>query len=181
MGKTKRKLKYGTRNRAKKNVSVGPATPWGGDHGTGTLAATANTEIVELKDEKGRNPNRMAYRRRINVLDTMADKLSMRQMQAAQEIQDAYSRVQMLSSGSPLKEQVDASPKPDAVIAGQVDAISRLKRAMDAVPNAMRDVIEGVCWHNQTIRHISGGGRKQYNRMADFKVALDLVANRLRY
>lgn len=129
----------------------------------------------------GSNPNRMAYRYRVSQIDKLEGKLSMRQLQAAKAIQDAYCRVDALSSGGPLKEQVDASPKPDAVIAGQVDAMSHLTFVMGAVPEAMRDVVEHVCWHNQSIRSLTGGGRKHYDRTADFKVAMDLVANKLRY
>lgn len=162
-----------------KSVSV-TAAPWNGDHGTGTKAACAGTELVEVKTEDGRNPNRMKHRRRISQIDAMSEKLSMRQLQAARAIQEAYCRVEMQSSGAALKEQVDASPKPDAVIASQVDAMSHLAFIMGAVPKAMRDIIEHVCWHNQPI-HTIKMGRSYYNRSADFKVALDLVANKLRY
>lgn len=158
-----------------------PKLPWNGDHGTGTLAAKAGTKMQAITSEDGSNPNRMAYRYRVSQIDKMEQKLSMRQLQAAKAIQDAYCRVDALSSGSALKEQVDASPKPDEVIASQVDAMSHLTFVMSAVPKAMRDVVEHVCWHNKAIRSLSGGGRGHYDRTADFKVALDLVANRLKY
>jgi len=171
--KRRRKLVSGSHSKAKRHVSIAQA-PWNGDHGTGTAAATAGTVVEPMAD----SPNRMAVRKRVNVIDTLTS-LSMRQQQAAKEIQEAYCRVEMQSSGSALKEQVDASPKPDAVIAAQVDAMSRLAHAMSAVPSAMRDVVEHVCWENRQIATISK--RTGYNRMADFKVAMDLVANRLRY
>lgn len=187
MGKGDRKkktsaLKRGTNVQAKPTsmVSVSDA-PWGGDHGTGTLAAKSGTKLVELKNDDGSNPNRIKRRERIDQIEKMKERLSMRQYQAAKAIADAYCKVQMLSSGAELKEQVDASPKPDAVVAVQVSAMSRLKTVMEAVPSTMRDVIEHVCWHNQAIHRMTGSGRKHYNRTADFKVALDLVANRLGY
>lgn len=164
-------------SKAKRRRVTIKAAPWNGDHGTGTAAAQAGTVLEEIKD----NPNRMARRKRVSQIDELEDKLSLRQYQAAKAIQDAYCRVEMQSSGAALKEQVDSTPKPDAVIAAQVDATSRLVFVMGAVPKAMRDVVEHVCWHNLPMRSLTGGGRKHYNRSADLKVALDLVANRLRY
>ncbi len=150
-----------------------------GDHGTGTAAATRDTEVVLLD---GPNPNRVARRMRVTALDRLERRgsLSMRQLQAGREIEDAYCRVQMLSSGGELKEQVDSTPRPDATVAAQVDAVSRLARAMKAVPSAMRDVVEAVCWHGRPIESAQTPERN-YRRSADLKVALDPVANHLRY
>lgn len=160
----------------KKKVTT-KALPWNGDHGTGTQAALQGTTLEPVE---GNNPNRFARRRRTSQSDVWKPKLSMRQWQAAVEIENAYCGCERLSSGGPLKERVDASPKPDAVVAIQVEAQSRLKRVMDGVPTAMRDVIEHLFWHNLPLSQL-GKGRGYYNRSADVKVALDLVANKLRY
>lgn len=148
-----------------------------GDHGTGTKAAKAGT-IMERLD----GPNKMARRRRINRLDDMSARgqISLRQYQAGQEIQLAWCQCETLSSGGELKEQVDASPKPDATIARQVDAQSRLQFAMTAVPSAMRYVIEHVCWYNRPMHELPSGSRNG-SHAANLKVALDLVANKMRY
>ena len=164
-------------SRRKKRATIKPL-PWNGDHGTGTAAANAGTE---LKPIEGSNPNRFARRHRVNQIDKLKPRLSQRQVQAAEAIQMAYCRVQMLSSGSPLKEVVDSSPRPDATLAAQVAAQSQLVHVMKKVPRAMRDVVEHVCWHNRPISQMDAGGNQRYNRMADFKVALDLVANHMRY
>lgn len=150
-----------------------------GDLGTGTTAATADTEVVLLPDP---NPNRLARRMRITALDRLDRRgsLSMRQMQAARAIEAAYCRVQMLSSGGEFKAKVDSTPRPDATVAAQVDANSRLVLVMSAVPPAMRDVVETVCWHSLPVESAQTEARN-YRRMADLKVALDLVANRMRY
>ena len=158
--------------RKPRNKPYTPPIPFNGDHGTGTAAAMAGTRLEAVEDEEGRNPNNMGRRVREDRIKRI--KLSMRQEQAAYKIRDAYCRVEMLSSGSPLKEQVDASPKPDAVIASQVDAQSELHFVMSAVPNAMRPVIEHVCWHNRPLNQMP-------DDRANFKVALDMVANKLRY
>lgn len=121
----------------------------------------------------------MARRRRVNRIAEMRG-LSMRQLQAAEAIQNAYCRVEMLSSGSPLKERVQASPKPDATIAMQATAQSVLVSVMAPVPSAMRYVVEHVCWHNRPITAL-GPSDIRGNHYANFKVAMDLVANRLRY
>ena len=150
-----------------------------GDLGPGTEAATFGTEVIMFPEP---NPNRIARRHRISGLDRLerAGSLSMRQLQAGREIEIAYARVQSLTSGGELREQVDRTARPDATMAAQVDAMSRLKVAMDAVPSAMRDVVEAVCWFGESVSD-GRDGRAAYNRMGDFKVALDLVANRLRY
>ena len=126
----------------------------------------------------GPNPNRIAIRRRVNVIDTLTS-LTMRQLQAAKEIQDAYSKVESLSSGGPLKEQVQSTPKPDAVVAAQVDAQSRLARAMKAVHRSERGVVECICWRNQKPTTLRRADRRRW--MARFTSALDKVADHLRY
>lgn len=152
--------------------------PWNGDHGTGTAAANIGTEVVPIK---GSNPNRLARRQRINQIEKIKDKLSQRQFQAAQAIEVAYCRVQTLESGGPLAAKVDTSARPDANMANQVSARSHLVHVMKPVPKAMRDVVEHVCWHNRPISQLETGGRGRYKRMADLKVALDLVANHMKY
>jgi hypothetical protein len=119
---------------------------------------------------------------RVSTVDQLAKMtgLSLRQYQAGIEIRDAWSGVEMLSSGSPLQEQVDSTPKPDATIAHQMDAQSRLVNAMKAVPSAMRAVIERVCWHNMPLERM-GGGSGYYRRQAVFYSTLDSVADHLRY
>lgn len=153
--------------------------PFTGDHGPGTEAATAGTVVIPVKGEEH---NRTARRQRINILDHLHHRyksLSLRQYQAGIEIRDAHGTVEKLSSGGPLKETVDASPRPDATIAMQVDAMSRLKRAMEAVPaGSMRFVVEHVCWYNQPLHTVPP---QHANASANLKVALELVANHLRY
>lgn len=160
----------------RKAVKVREA-PWNGDHGTGTMAATRGTVLEPLE---GDNPNRFKRRKRVNQIEAMRNKLSQRQFQAAQAIEVAYCRVQTLSSGSPLKAKVDSTPKPDATVSHQTDAQAQLVHVMAKVPPSARDIVEHVCWHNLPVNDIAKG-RNHYNRMADLKVALDLVANGMRY
>lgn len=154
----------------------------GGDHGTGTMAANANTELRALKNENGSNPNNMGQRQRVNVIDRLVqrDLLTMRQHQAANEIQEAYCRVQMLSSGSELKEQVQSSPKPDATIAVQIAAQSRYFKAMEKVRKSDREIIEHVCCLNLPVMMLARGRHavRRYQRM---RKTLDDVADHLGY
>lgn len=162
----------------KKKKPSKPAIPsFNGDHGTGTAAAMAGTTVEPMLNDQGNNPNNMGRRRRVNQIEKMTD-LSLRQHQAAMHIQEAFCRVEMLSSGSELKERVQSSPKPDATIAAQIDAQSALYHAMAAVPSAMRYVVEHVCWHNLPL-YLADKGRKHGSAKANLKVALDLVANKL--
>lgn len=149
-----------------------------GDHGTGTAAAMAQTFLEPLKNDDGKpDPNKRARRRRIEVVDHIPS-LSQRQHQAAREIRDAYCQCEKLSSGSPIKEQVDTSARPDATMAMQVDAMSRLRRAMKAVPNHMRPVVEAVCWHNRSLDELAVSREVA---VSDMQGAMTLVADHLRY
>ena len=96
--------------------------------------------------------------------------------QAAQAIQDAHSRVEMLSSGGPLKERVQASPKPDATIDVQVDAISRRKHLMDPIPRGMAYVVEHVCWHNKPLSDLG----PEHVHLGILRRALSAVAEKRR-
>lgn len=172
--------------RGRKSVSISPM-PFNGDHGTGTAAATAGTQLEGIVDVDGKNPNRMGRRRRRLQSDVWKDRLSMRQYQAARAIEDAYARVEALGSGGDsigrmldLRTTVDASPKPDATIDLQTGAQSHLHLVMRGVPRAIRPVIEHLFWHNRTMGSFAQG-RAFYDRAAEVKVALDLVANHMRY
>ena len=168
----KKKLKHGTVAKAKKHVSTKPM-PWNGDHGTGTEAAMAGTELIHMD-----GPNRVAQRRKVCVIDGLTS-LTLRQHQAAHEIRNAYGQVETLSSGSPIKERVQSSPKPDATIAAQVDAQTRLVRCTRAVLRADRAIVDHICWHNLPVTRL---GRMGHPRAMDrFKAAMDKVANSLGY
>lgn len=169
------------RGRPRKSRVTVTAAPWHGDWGTGTKAARANTELVEVTDADGRNPNRMKRRQRVNQLQALMDRgaLTMRQWQAGEAIQIAFGRVEMLSSGGELKEQVDASPKPDATIAGQVDAMSRLAHVMRPVLQSDRAIVEHVCWHNKPLAHLARRGVKRPKPR--LVAALERVADFLRF
>lgn len=170
--KKRTRLKLGPRHGSKRAVSTKPL-PWNGDHGPGTSAALAGTEMVPLE-----GPNRMAQRRRVCVIDTLTS-LTMRQHQAAHALRNAYGRVDSLSSGSPLKERVQSSPKPDATIAAQVDAQSQLARCTKAIPAADRRIVDHVCWHNLPITQL---GRMGYVRpLARFANVMDRIADKLGY
>lgn len=145
----------------------------GGDHGTGTALAIAGTRVEKLD-----GPNQMGRRVRINQIRSLEKRkvLTMRQIQAADAIQQAYCRVEMNSSGGALKEQVDSSPRPDAIIASQVDAQSRLECVMRPVLRSERAIVETVCWHNRRLA-LAPGPRQ----LARFRDALDRVADHLRY
>ena len=177
MPKKRKKLKSGTNANAKPKSMVSLAkTPFNGDHGPSTEAANFDTEIVEIE-----GPNRMAYRKRkdrVHDLKKMPQ-ITLRQIQAAEEIQDAWCECEALSSGGPLKEQVDASPKPDATVAAQVDAQSRLHRATRRLLSVQRPLVYDVCCHNlQWEQIIHRHGALTVRRL---QAALDRAADGLGY
>ena len=152
-----------------------PSLPFTGDHGPDTDAAKAGTVIEPVE---GQEHNRTGRRRRLSAIDAI--NLTMRQQQAAKAIEAAWCRLEACSSGSELKEQVDASPKPDASIARQVDAQSRWHEVTAALLRSERRLVEWVCCENQSIQHANRriGEIRATER---FKKAMDRVADRLRY
>ena len=154
--------------RKKKKVTL---PQYNGDHGTGTPAATKGTLVVPIKG----SPNKMARRQRADAYKRIT--LTMRQGQAAQAIRDAYCRVDMLSSGGPLKERVQSSPKPDQTIDVQVAAQSRLHHVLKPIKRADRPIVDHVLWHNKPLRALKNSPRCA----ARLRVALDMVANHLGY
>lgn len=154
-----------------------------GDHGTETDAANQNTEVVEIKEADGSNPNRRGHRRRREAY--LGVPMSMRQQQAAKAIRDAHCGVQSLSSGGELKEQVDSTSKPDKVIDIQCAIMSRwievtkpLRSNHRAVHRA-RFIIEHVCCDNEPLRTLPD--RYQVRSGHILRVALDVVADHLGY
>jgi hypothetical protein len=170
--KKKPRLQNGSNYKAKRSISIKPA-PWGGDHGTGTKAATEGTTIVKLD-----GPNNMGQRVRMCAIDALTS-LTMRQAQAAHAIREAYGRVEMLSSGGPLKEQVDSTPQPDATIAVQMDAQSRLVECTRAILRSDRSLVDGICYTNTPLGVMARQGHVR--PLARFAQCMDRVADHLGY
>lgn len=148
-----------------------PPKKYNEQEGPRTKQQISGTVLVPIKDD----PNRRAYRQRVDVW--MKFDLTIRQQQAAKAIRDAYCRVEALSSGGPLKERVQASPKPDATISMQVEVQSRLVHVMRGVPRAQRHIVEHILWHNRPLTALKDTPRSG----ARFKAALDAVANHMNY
>ena len=179
MPRKKRALKSGSHQKAKPRKYVSLAKiPLRGDHGTGTTAATIGTEVVPLKNDDGSTPTHLGQRRRVSIIDKMTS-LTQRQKQAAVEIRDAFAVVESLSSGAPLKEHVDSSPKPDSVVTAQLHAQSRLARCMMPLLRSERPLVERICWENKPPQGLTPNERRRwYTR---FKTAMDRVADHLNY
>lgn len=146
----------------------------GSDHGPTTEAQLAGSYIEAVEDDKnGRN-----RRRRVNILSLLlkADKLTQAQFQAGTAIEEAYCRVQSLSSGGPLKERVQSSPKPDAQVSAQVAAMSEMVRVKRTIPQRQRELVEHVCELNQPLR--TARGARKLERLRD---VLEIVARDLGY
>lgn len=134
--------------------------------------------IEEIRNDDGSNPNRMARRRRPSAIDAMT--LTMRQEQAAKAIEEAWCLVQTTGSGSELKAKVDSSPKPDAVVAAQVDAQSRWVHVTKPILRSERRIVEWVCCSNYQIT-LAGRVLGEVRASERFKVAMDRVADWLRF
>lgn len=153
-----------------------------GDHGSGTPKANAGTYLEEVLTEDGRNPNRYARRRRINQIEELSKKgvLTLRQYQAAMIIQDAYCETEALSSGGPLKERVDQSVRPDAVIADQVHVMSHWIYVARCIPADGYAVVKTVVMENKPISRMGKGGRAMAQNREQLLRALDVVADRMK-
>lgn len=162
-----------TRRQRRNRKAELPTIPLNGDHGTGTTAATHGTVLEKLPD----NPNHMGRRYRKDVYKAMS--LTMRQEQAARALRDAYCGVEALSSGGPLKERVQSSPKPDATIDVQCAAISRLVILTTGVLRADRQIVEHILRDNQPGVLLSRAGVENWSER--FKQTMDRVADRAGY
>lgn len=166
------------KSRARKKPRKLAIPKFGGDHGTGTAAATEDTVIEALENDQGKNPNNMGRRRRKSAIEAIS--LTMRQEQAARAIETAWCRLKALESGGPLKEHVDASPKPDAVVARQVDAHSYWIHVTRQVPRHAAQLVHWVCCMNKPITQW-GRATGEVRAVERFKDAMDIVADHLRY
>ena len=180
MARAKKNRNRTGRPRAARKVTL---SDYGGDHGTGTLAAKAGTQLEEIKNQDGRNPNKQALRRRREAYTAIP--MTTRQEQAAKAIRDAFCRKEALSSGGELKEQVDATPKPDAVVDMQCAVMSHWLYVMRPLASRKslivkaRAIIEHVCCKNEPLRTLPDKHRKMSAQF--YRAGLDLVANNLRY
>ena len=137
--KKKSRFQNGTSYKAKRSISTKPV-PWGGDHGTGTAAATAGTKIVGLD-----GPNNMGQRVHMCAIDELTS-LTMRQSQAAHAIRemDAQSRLvectrAILRSERSLVDGICYVNIPIGVMArqGHVRPLARFAQSMDRVADAL--------------------------------------------
>lgn len=146
-----------------------------GDIGPDTPAQMYGANVVVAT---GENPNNIRQKRRENILERMHKNgtISIRQLQAGQEIQIAFCNCERLSSGSSdyARPIVDNTPVPDRFIDRQVNAHTKLKFAMASVPSIARADIESVCWRNENIPTAK-------DRRAAFKMALSCVADKFRF
>ena len=157
-----------------------------GDHGPRTAAQQDGTYLVQADKD---NPNGMAQKRRINQITAMHNEgqLSIRQYQAGIELQDAWLANVGLNSGDSdySKPIVDCSGSSERYSDMQAATIQRWTTAMSAVPTAMRSIIKHVCIANEgfglPIHMLDVREYMQDMHRANLKVALDLVANKLRY
>ena len=158
-----------------KRKSVTLAGPKG-DHGPGLQIA--GTYLEDVPDDK----NGMKRRRNKIQLDFLhrgaIHKLTLRQWEAGCKVRDAHARVEALSSGQPLKQKVDSSPKPDQAIAAQVDALSKVIQITKGIDRRLLRVVAHVCCNNLPLGEFSHPENPA--PWADLCVALDLVANRCR-
>ena len=153
-----------------------PLPTLGGDHGTDALNATQGTVIVPLE-----GPNNMGRRQRVCALDRLVanDRLTMPQIQAAQAIRNAYARTEQLSSGGPLKEWVQSSPKPDAAVAAQVDANSHWVYVSKPIRQTEKELVMHVVCFGLPIRSL--GQKKSRLGLERLRIELDRVALHLGY
>ena len=143
---------------AKKRNRTVTLAQFNGDHGTGTLAAKAGTRMEEVKNEDGKNPNKMARRRRISWLEQYRDRgiLTDRQCAIGLDLQQAFEATQS-SAPSIKKVQVDATMKPDQAIEIKLRRIGAYSKLARHVPGWARPIIDHVVLSNMPIERPNKG------------------------
>ena len=163
------------RSHKRRKQPAAPPIPFRGDFGPQTPLQQAGTCIEAVPEDK----NNTGRKRRVSQIEFLhrqaKHKINLRQYGAARAIQRVRSKVEALSSGDALKEQVDNSPRPDAAIAAHVDAMSDEVRLLGGLEPRIRGILEWVCWHNESHKDFTGS----IAPWADLIVGLDSVANRM--
>lgn len=163
------------RSHKRRKQPAAPPIPFKGDFGPQTPLQRAGTNIEAVPGDKN-NTGRKRKVSQIEFLHRQAKhKLNLRQYGAARAIQRVRSKVEALSSGGALKEQVDNSPRPDAAIAAHVDAMSDEARLLGGLEPRIRGILEWVCWQNEPHKDYPGSVAP----WSDLVVGLNLVAIRM--
>lgn len=160
-----------------RNISLAPPPKPVGDFGPNTAAQRAGAVPEPVEGQEANNVQRL---RRMAIYQTMRDKLSQAQFQAAEEIYLAY-QATMKSGAGGLTDKVDRWPNPSAAAEATLEITERYLRSTKAIPAHARYVIEHVCHKDLAISQLAGGGKDHAAHVTRFKMGLDSVAFKLGY
>ena len=145
------------------------------DHGTGTAAAMAGKEVVQIE---GDNPNGVTRAQARNYVKELVNRctISMRQGQAGEAITKAFLMIEGLKSASPLTEYVQAQIDPEAAVMKNIDAVTYHRRVFSAIHPSEIKLVEHVCRDGLPL------GKSGYDRPSFvLRAVLDRVADKMGY
>lgn len=149
-----------------------------------TDAQDAGCELVVIDDGEGRCYRMRRYR--THTLERMAKengamRVSERQLLAGLDLHAAYCRTQLSSPAIP-EIQVDRTPRPDEATVNKCHAATVFAKMTTGIQREHMKVVRHVCCEDRAIRNgLASNGHEASYMVAQLKVALDIIANRLGY
>jgi hypothetical protein len=180
MKRRKTKLKVGTRDLARKDVTVAPC-PW--DMGA-RPAARESLAVIEGRGELDTatgtviNPNDVKGLRYRDMLEIWHRKgaISTAGYNAGEKLRNAWEGTQR-GPGWPDNDRVQSSPKPDHAVEIQIDRISALQAITKRIPEGDRDILTACVMEEGTPARIRGYRGPGYQiGMKHLRDALDRLA-----
>ena len=156
-----------------------PTLPPQGDTGPDTAAQRAGTVILVVTEDSGTVFRR---KRRDHALEIMADsgRISDRQCAAGLELHELWCKTEMTGDAPFTKAYVDNSPNPSAVVAAQIERVTKFTALSKHIPAALRGPVEHVAIKGRLLRSgYSLDSKDASMHCAQLQVALDILANHL--
>lgn len=160
----RRRLKHGTRDLAKPKSQVTLARWDQGATGQANRVGLVTEERGDRDAKTGKiiNPNSVKGVRRVDMLEVYHKRgwISDRGYTAGEALRDAWSATQCGKGVDLSQDRVDATAKPDAAIAMQIDRVSRLLSISRRIPADDEAILHAVACEGRAISHL-----RQYRGM----------------
>jgi len=158
--------------KTKRRKATTKPLPWNGDHGPGTQAATAGTELQPVE---GDNPNRMARRQRRTLAEIYRARglLTKEQADAAEDLLDAWEETQ---TGSTLeKVKVDIVGRPKGMSEQLIWKARQLAHVTSSIPKELRAIVFDTVIEQAPIENRSSRLSQQLHHFAALAVGLQSI------
>lgn len=135
---------------------------------------------LDLNTGKFVNPNGVKGVRRYDMIEVWyrKGKISTAGYNAAEKLRDAYEGT-LRGPGWADNDKVQASLRPDRVVAHQIDNMSRYHEVSKRIPASDRPIIDACVLSNRTPAHAGYVGKRYQEGLQFLREALDRLADAL--